>query len=285
MLDTEEEFTRKLEEGEIKVNFNGHFAQSSVPIKIADMTNKYSAKHLLDKIIRAIDWFSIEFKEGYGLVPSKAFPERFSYFIYEHCGECGEQIEFMYDGETIYVVHKDSTDLTKPCTAAGGIGSYKCTLDVPSGQIVFANNLRSLVPEANKDRYVNFNSEIKLSSLDYAEHGVSYGFTGNTCPSVIQKGNTIVIGNDNWEDSDRLPIIKGKEIGSICTDLWWYCAMDYDLFHRLAKEKEWSDERIKRTIECVATVEKGTYEVTHYLLQDTWEDGAVFAEFNKVVEK
>lgn len=270
--DQYELFKTNLASGIIKVNFNGHFSQSTESISLNEIKDKYRQRYFEDKITSAASWSMVYADEPF--IASKTKLGYLDKHMFETCGECGNRIVFAYDGETVYVVHEEDKDINTLCTEPGGIREYLSTLSVPSGKLVFANDLRSLVPEGDKDRYVNYNIEIKKTTLDYAAVGMSHGFTGNSCPSVYKDGDTLVVGNNNYDEDDEDGVppeepIKGEKVGYVCTDLWWYSAMDYNLFMKLTKEKTWPKERIDAYLkDFTVEVTPGEYEITHNLGSD-----------------
>lgn len=142
------------------------------------------------------------------------------------CSACGERLAFAQKGDTLIA--------TNECAHPGGIKPYTVLIDVPSGEIVFANDLRALTDvEDNYD--VNTSLGLKLTTQSYAADGMAHIFVGNTCPPVYktEEGLTVTL-NNNWndddDDDDKDNLELGKKQEHICTDLWWYSAMDKDLF-------------------------------------------------------
>jgi hypothetical protein len=179
------------------------------------------------------------------------------------CYKCSEEVEFVFDTKT-----KKATAKTT-CPNANGIPAYSVEMDVPSGKLLIANDLRHWIDVA-AEYDVNYVNGQKRTAEAYAANGMFHFSVGNTCPGIYQKGNVITLGNAKHEDpSDidedeeelkgkALKVAEraaeaayearkapyGKELGSVCTDLWWWSGADYDYlkqragkdFQRLVKD-------------------------------------------------
>jgi len=133
---------------------------------------------------------------------------------------------------------------------------YTFELNVPSGKMVVANDLRHDWPVVG-DYDVNSNYGCRMTSEQYAERaGMAHAFVGNTCPGMNRLSLTeFIIGVDEYaEDGKPAGKLKGEEVAGICTDLWWYSIVDYDDFvQRLGKPKE------RAVVEC----KPGVYQFRH----------------------
>lgn len=137
------------------------------------------------------------------------------------CGECGGSVQFHLDGTTL-IAHST-------CSEPGGLAPYHVTIDVPSGVLVFANDLRAMTQV--EDRYdVNKTIGQKQLTMAYAAQGLAHIFVGNTCPGVYQTPDGLAVMTPAYDEEATDDLLPGKDYGSICTDLWWYSAMDKDLF-------------------------------------------------------
>lgn len=163
------------------------------------------------------------------LHPPLEFRGRASEFA---CPFCGESIKFGYDGKRLLI-------LNKPCPHPNGLVT-EWELNVPSGKLVVANNLRQWFP-CSEEYDINKLIGCHLTTLSAAKVGMSYGFVGNTCPSVYREGDKFVIGsysdevwNEETEDYDPNPEACpwGERVAGVCTDLWWYSIVDYDELQR-----------------------------------------------------
>jgi hypothetical protein len=139
------------------------------------------------------------------------------------CGECGEKVGFALEGDR-FVAHT-------ACSAPGGLAPYTFDVHVPSGVLVFANDLRPLVLVENHHS-ANTSIGCKRICEDNAAQGMVHFFVGNTCPAVATRGDALLVANF-WADEDDDLDVGVEEEGvhnRICTDLWWASAMDKDLF-------------------------------------------------------
>ena len=157
------------------------------------------------------------------------------------CSTCGERLAFAQKGDTLVAL--------ETCEHPGGLKPYAVLIDVPSGEIVFANDLRALVDvEDNYD--VNSSIGVKRTTESYATDGMAHILVGNTCPTVFKTGHGLSVSlNNDWDDENG-DLDIGEEQGSICTDLWWYSAMDKDLFEARCAElnvdpKDYMDFSVK----------------------------------------
>jgi hypothetical protein len=192
------------------------------------------------------------------------------------CWYCGDHYGVHFDGVNIFA--------NEECKYPGGIAEYNFELNVPSGKMVFANDLRMWF-QNHFD--FNVNSDIgKLKTTEsYAKVGMAHAFVGNSCPSIHQvdevtlsisgrayeKGDSAYDAEvDDWVEltKDQAEALSplGKEVGSICTDLWWYSVVDYDDFSRRFLEKGSKKEFLKyiKTSCDVVSVKPGVYKFTHH---------------------
>lgn len=181
--------------------------------------------------------------------------------VSNECSHCGKRVPAVADGD-IFVPKFE-------CAEAGGLKPYDVILGVPSGKIVFANDLRNLVVVDDDGPSVNMVIGRKMLTQASAAAGLVHVCVGNTCPSVVKVGDDLHVGCGLPED---------EEFGSICTDLWWYSAMDYDFF--LARcEAEGLDPDVEADF--IVDVEPGVYAFSDEL-PDRDQDVIVFSKIRKV---
>jgi len=203
-----------------------------------------------------------------------------------YCEDCGERLRLEYDLLESRIAPLENEYLTIPkCPCAGEDFLIKATIPVPSGKLVFANNLRCLFTEKEvetiEDISVNSFYGRKKHTLDYAKLGMLFASVGNTSPNVysVNEGEEILVGNfwEEMEEENNLPE-NAVPVGNICTDLWWYCAIDFDDFKRRLKVFEESGEEKNPSLEDYFVVEiKGTEaHLEHYVEID--EDVDVFSK-------
>lgn len=167
---------------------------------------------------------------------------------YDHCGECGEPLKAYFEADTIHI----SSESGNPCPHPRGLDRYSVEIDVPTGELVIANDLRKWFGEAPTvpGEFCDLQTNIGLmrESQAYARLGLGYGFVGNSCPHVY------LVGPDSFElGYGEKP--KKKALGYVCTDLWWYSIADKS---RLPGFK-------KSHLDMVVTVTPGRYQLTHSL--------------------
>jgi len=140
-------------------------------------------------------------------------------------------------------------------------------IEIPSGQIVFSDDLRFAYPvpdEKGMPQNVHGPLWQKVITEAYAEAGLFHGYVGNSCPSIHRYNGKLLIGNQSYDrrtygSRHDLP---GTDIGSVCTDLWWYSIADKDdLFRRIYEAGE---DPEKYRFDGIAKVKPGRYVLKHY---------------------
>lgn len=194
------------------------------------------------------------------------------------CYYCGEHFRYVFDGETF-------TAQTF-CSQPGGIKKMFMELNVPSGKMVFANDLRRWF-RIHGHYNVNNNIGVLLTTKAYEKVGMAHGFVSNTCPGVYQiDARTLSISGSAsecyWDNEVKkyFPVSEeqiqkqtplGKEVGGICTDLWWYSIVDFEDFKCRFLDMGGTLQEFNDYIEdrCdVVDVDSGVYTITHYLISD-----------------
>ena len=174
------------------------------------------------------------------------------------CGVCGEEFVLETDGHTLRTVSQ--------CPYPDG-PIFDFELNVPSGRMVVANDLRPLFDFVG-DYDINTCVGCMKHPLAMAENGCAQGFVGNSCPGVFRLDKnrlTIAVTGSGEEDDDgnideddpRLTP-PGEHVAGICTDLWWYSIVDHDEFVRRAGE-ETLDDHNAETVD----VKPGVYRFRH----------------------
>lgn len=207
------------------------------------------------------------------------------YFEVRDCGYCGaEDFKLTTDGQVLYL-----TD--SPCPFPAGLPPTEWELNVPSGKLVVANDLRRLFP-INEDFDVNKTLGRRQTALAYAATGMSHASVGNTCPGVFRcKGDTYKIANepseDRWDAAteewvavDPPVMFEGERVAGICTDLWWYSMCDHDEFERRCKRFEEDPEQFRAD---VIDIKPGVYRFRHNEeVDDDAEGERLYAQFDWV---
>ena len=204
------------------------------------------------------------------------------------CGECGKDFTIKFNGKRFL--------FGSECAEAGGLKDLKVTILVPSGTLVFANDFRELV-EDTEYRNINIHIESMRVSQDYVKHGMFHSYVGNSCPSIFLKDDVITVGTKgyNEDDDSDIVLIEGAEgVGNICTDLWWFSAMDKDKFtntcmHLNSKLENplsisKAQKRMHDWVDCEVSLGPGTYEMIVFARSTADGDylGERFVEIRKI---
>ena len=209
------------------------------------------------------------------------------------CSCCGEE-DFVLEtnGKVIRISGP-------PCKYPDGLPPNEWELNVPSGKLAVANDLRELFPLPEDEEFdINSNIGCRLTTLAYAANGLAHAFVGNTCPGVYQCENGVLrehglfkIANppskEKWSEKRKAYVpfkpkkkFEDTRVAGICTDLWWYSICDHDEFKRRCKRFGQKPSGVE-----VIDVPPGVYRFHHY---DPREDGGheerIFSYFKWVRE-
>ena len=165
------------------------------------------------------------------------------------CNHCGEPVELS--------VEEDMVVANTECSFPHGVpDSYSIDIDVPSGKLVFANDLRDFYEWAPDFDINSLKGQMK-SAMFYGDQGLGFGHIGNSCPSIFQDGRSIHIGNPGYNDDmdEVIDPIPGERVGGVATDVWSFSVADYDDL----SERGWDSE-------CYPTIKTkpGKYRLTIY---------------------
>lgn len=159
----------------------------------------------------------------------------------------------------------------QPCKYPNGLNEYTNVLSVPSGRLMFANDLRCLFP--NQDRlsdayivdksgyYNDINSDVGMmyNQEFWNTLGLIYVQVGNTSPNIIKNNITgRIFASINYTCN------KNEDVcGHITTDLWAICGIDYELMKDLCIKHHIDFEKLSKN--CVeVSVEPGKYVVRSF---------------------
>jgi len=190
-----------------------------------------------------------------------------------HCGADNFRIEA--DGVSLRL----SGD---PCPWPDEIPANEWELNVPSGRIVVADDLRAQFPLTMGDDLPSVNTIIgcRAVSQSYAAVGLAHGFVGNTCPGVFCLGEDKYEISSFYEDeeegstSSKPKKAAVKKVASICTDLWWYSICDSDEWKRRTRK---FGGTLKESGAKTMKVKPGVYRFKHN--DSMKEDEVVYATF------
>lgn len=155
------------------------------------------------------------------------------------CPYCGEDdLGVETNGKVLRIVGA--------CSKPEGLPPNEFELNVPSGKLVVANDLRELFPVMG-DHNINALRGLRATAQDYAAAGMAHAFVGSSCPALYAlPGDQLKVAkaspDEYWDGKQyvkykRKPKFKGEQLAGtrlagICTDLWWYSICDYDEFVR-----------------------------------------------------
>ena len=162
------------------------------------------------------------------------------------CSYCNEYMSETTNGKTLRLT-------PQACPHPNGFAPLQWELNVPSGRLVVANDLRDWFPLSEGDDHIESVSSTigcRNTTEEYAANGLAHGFVGNSCPGVYR------LAKGSYTIAQRA---KGKKLmSSICTDLWWYSICDADEF-ALRAQRFGSLEDADAT---VIKVKPGVYQFT-----------------------
>jgi hypothetical protein len=203
------------------------------------------------------------------------------------CSCCGEtDFGLETNGEVIRIAGQ-------PCRYPEGLPPTEWELNVPSGELVVANDLRTLFPLLEEDFDINTTWGCRQTTLAYAATGMAHAMVGNTCPSVyLCKDGSYKIANpppgEQWDGKAWVkikpkPKFDGKAVAEICTDLWWYSICDHEEFLRRCQRfgQKPADFSIK-----VVKIPAGVYRFRHdeHARGNEGDGECLYARFEKVRE-
>jgi hypothetical protein len=169
------------------------------------------------------------------------------------CDICNQRIylERLEDGKIT---------VTTVCSAPNGYPTFDVVLDCPSGKMVWGNDFRDIIPVDEGPDSINATKGIVNVVKAYENAGMFHILVGNSCPSIFQRGDSeLCISREYDEDLDesKSPGDGYVDVASICTDLWWVCGMDYDLFKSLCDKTGISEDDLG--VEKVIDVKPGRW--------------------------
>lgn len=192
-----EKYCDLLDEGKIKVNFNGHAVR---------VVEKDFRPLLYRQTCCSIKDMKSRIEAGLPLNSDLEFPVVMESSYSFQCGRCGKMPTV-----TIYEDRIEfEDDHVEP-------QAFSVDIDFPTGDMVFNDTYPDCFEHGDFDG--NTVAGVQECSEAMAKQGLMYFFVGNSCPAVWKEGDTIYVGSlpeDQWDDRN----------GSICTDLWWASFVD-----------------------------------------------------------
>jgi hypothetical protein len=187
------------------------------------------------------------------------------------CYTCGDHLRWDYNGQTL--------KCRTPCVFKDGLKPTSFDLNIPSGKMIVANDLRDLFRIAGDYNVNTVLGEIQTTQK-YAEAGLAHGFVGNTCPGVYafthdKPHRQFILGPGPYQGSRR--------VAGVCTDLWWYSIADKDEVDRRLKERGYkpNPKFYKEHNMDVVTCRPGVYTFSqeYHTLANRDAKGAIYARW------
>jgi hypothetical protein len=244
-----------------KIDWKGHFQQGAY-FSNGEFRENIIKDHLMDSMMlrlapqEQLQELATAIQRGEVLEEPLVLPV----FRGLECPFCAQRSRMGFNGQSVVL-------LDDACPYPDGILT-EWELNVPSGKIVVANDLRKWFPvDGSYD--VNTVIGCHLTTLAYAKIGMAHGFVSNTSPGVYRTDSGFVIGSyyEDWDEEDEdienieneVPCPWGESVASICTDLWWYSIADADELER-RRQHYTPDESSEEMKWDVVDVRPGVYK-------------------------
>ncbi len=283
--DLGEMIASRLESGEMPLDLNGHWENGRGlrnPYDVIDLT-MISCEEVPSEDLKPLR-NAIRHGESLGRFVS------FASIRYSGCcTNCSEKFMLETDGVSVRAA--------SACPVPEGVFPLDVEVNVPSGKLVFANDLREWFPIFGNYN-VNSNHGIAQTIKKHAEFGMLHAHVGNSCPSIFRANETEFSvshlpsqydfkseerqGEAEEETGDsnstkemdeflaqRTP--PGEQIGRISTDLWWWSGVDHSEFRRRFGGNDQEFKQLLESLDAVVVdVPPGVYRMTH--LPQGWKD-------------
>ena len=282
---------QQLQKAPLTVNLRGHWKNGSILWRPEEFKQRVARDmHLLGRGINEDDLREL----------SEALTAGRATTRWINLGKCMATLsnECSYCGKGYFDLEMNGVEVRlagDDCPLPNGFEPNEWELNVPSGKIVVANDLREWfpLPEGDDDiPSINTILGCRLTSQAYAAVGMAHASVGNTCPGVYKlKDGSFKIANEPpdeywdgkaWVPYKRKPKFKGERVAGICTDLWWYSLCDLDEFNRRVEKFGGSLESANAE---VIDVKPGVYRFRHNdeaKGQDDRKQETLFATFEWV---
>lgn len=202
------------------------------------------------------------------------------------CFDCGEWISYRLEGNKI-----------KPLKQVSCFKEEKVVVELsfPSGEILFADWLEhstEVLEHLDGDENINALFGRVQRTHNYANEDVAHFFTGTSSPYIYQKGDSLLIGHDQYDEVGNVsePLDKDFEnIGRVSNELRWVTGYDKALYReRLIKKygETVGEQRLKEATELahvVVNVTPGRYKLTYYTKQEANRE--LYAAIEKIDKK
>lgn len=158
----------------------------------------------------------------------------------------------------------------EPCKLAKKPTRVNVSLKSPSGKLVFLNHPGQFFKLQRDDQYeVSINSTLGCieETKFYAKHNIGYFFIGNTTAYIMQKDGEILATLFDEDDEKQAAKYKDYKLrGDVCTGVWWYTVLDYDLYLQMCSEHGVDPASIEHSVVKTKALK---YKVSHSLAAHT----------------
>jgi len=258
------------------INWNGHFYDISRDPDNSEYDNFVYLYRLhigfLLSSYRPLDEF---YKANENLFEAIKINDYSTFYRFEgaflaFCDSCREQVDVFTNGKEIELRGENRTD----CAHPEGEFKYTLKLEVPSGKIVAACNLSSIVKEEFFHE-IDFISERYKLSKCYEEHGLIF-LLDNRHPSLYKRkeGYYFIAKNckeyDKWKHDYGYKLtplrIREKPIYSFYRDRRAVSITSLENFEKKMADLDYDSvgDALTKLYASVLEIEPGTYEVTFH---------------------
>jgi hypothetical protein len=254
-----DEVTKKIRKAKLKVDLRGHWRNGKSLFQ-AEAFKRSLTEHMFLYAVKVEDLRDL--KTALGKKPLKRWIALGSIPLGSgECSHCGRRrLQLETNGMTLRIAGGR-------CSAEKGFSPNAWELNVPSGKILVANDLRRWfpLPEGDPVDSVNTVDGCRKTAEAYAGIGLSHAYVGNTCPGVYKLADGMFkIASEPADDLKPYPKFNGERVAGVVTDLWWYSLCDVDEFERRAKKFGGSLKEILSWHTKVIDVKPGVYQFKHY---------------------
>lgn len=150
------------------------------------------------------------------------------------CPECGQKVPLTLSDDGLRFVADG------PCPYPEGHPEYSVTVSFPTGVVLFGDELLEERPPELEEHRGSGVVWQRTGMKGAAKIDFAHGYCGNTCPTVYRREDRkeLLVAMSGWgEDGELLPFWDGYEdVGTICTDLWWWTVVDESIVRAKAAE-------------------------------------------------
>jgi len=237
---------------------------------------KYDFEHDKEKFIKTLSRdILFEFLRG--------VPEEKEFIINSssYCFDCGKYVNYKLTSNSLTpVIFDNNNEPLADDSECFKNGVFSVEIAVPSGRLILVDwpvhgkETLSYLDDYNNESMESINSAKGRfnRSNKYSKENVMHFSVGNSSPSVYYKDDVVYIGRNgyNKNDDEILLVEDAEDVGSICTDLWWVTAFDYEVYKKLVICKIGEENDIDKEYgehgygTAQVNVKPGIYRCTHY---------------------